>query len=63
LDRQREFIPRLLPFMIAGLVPHALGEAIGYALGKGIAEERYTRFELGRLHHVTAEVRRFMLSE
>lgn len=52
---------RLLPAALCGLIPHALGEAMGYAFGMGCAEEYYARYEITRIHHVTAEDRQIML--
>ncbi len=46
----------LLPGMIfpvlAGLLPHVVGEVAGYALGAGPAAERYSYFEMKRFLHV-----------
>lgn len=50
----------LLPAMIAGLLPHALGEAVGYALGAGDARERYSSYEMKRYLHVVAADRERM---
>ena len=55
--RGRELMPRILPAMFAGLIPHALGEVTGYALGVGDAERRYSYFEMKRARHVTARDR------
>ena len=49
-----------LPAMIAGVLPHALGEAIGYALGAGDARERYSSYEMKRYLHVVAADRERM---
>ena len=51
-------VARVLPAMLAGLIPHALGEMTGYAFGAGRAEERYSSFELNRSIHVTERDRR-----
>ena len=51
-------VARVLPAMLAGLIPHALGEVTGYAFGAGAAEERYTSYELNRSLHVTERDRR-----
>ena len=51
--RQRELMPRILPAMFAGLIPHAIGEVIGYALGSGNAELRYSFYEMKRTRHIT----------
>lgn len=59
--RGGELMPRILPAMFAGLIPHALGEVTGYALGIGDAERHYSFFEMKRARHVTAEERRMML--
>ena len=58
--RGRELMPRILPAMFAGLIPHALGEVAGYALGVGDAERRYSYFEMKRTRHVTAQDRQGM---
>ncbi len=47
------FLPRMIPAVLIGLIPHAVGEAIGYALGVGEAAERYSYFETRRILHVT----------
>ncbi len=44
--------------MLAGLIPHALGEMTGYAFGAGRAEERYSSYEMNRSLHVTERDRR-----
>jgi hypothetical protein len=46
-------IPRVIPAILAGLLPHALGEAAGYAIGLGRTAERYSYFEMNRHLHVT----------
>ncbi|MCW5978657.1 MAG: glycosyltransferase [Bryobacteraceae bacterium] len=43
-----------LPWIMAGLALHALGEAAGYTLGPGAAMDRYMSFELRRAEHVNA---------
>jgi hypothetical protein len=53
--------PRILPVLMSGLVPHACGELVGYAIGKGRAEERYTSYELARIRHVRAEERPLLM--
>ena len=55
--RQRELMPRVLPAMFAGLIPHAIGEVIGYALGSGNAEQRYSFYEMKRTRHITEQDR------
>jgi hypothetical protein len=45
-------LPRIVPAMIAGLLPHAVEEVAGYALGLGSSAERYSFFEAKRLLHV-----------
>ncbi len=59
-DRGRELLPRVLPAMLAGLIPHALGEVTGYALGIGDAERHYSSYEMKRERHVTAKDRQVM---
>jgi hypothetical protein len=51
-------VARVLPAMLAGLIPHALGEVTGYAFGAGHAEERYSSYELNRSLHVTERDRK-----
>lgn len=58
--RGRELLPRILPAMFAGLIPHALGEVAGYALGVGDAERHYSFYEMKRARHVTAKDRQSM---
>ncbi|HVG30756.1 MAG TPA: glycosyltransferase [Pyrinomonadaceae bacterium] len=54
----RGLLPRLLPAMLAGLIPHALGEMAGYAFGVGDAERHYSFYEMKRTLHVTEQDRR-----
>ncbi len=61
--RARELLPRVLPAMLAGLIPHALGEVTGYAFGLGDAERRYSYYEMSRARHVTYEDRRRLDAE
>ncbi|HEX5708077.1 MAG TPA: hypothetical protein VFX96_12320 [Pyrinomonadaceae bacterium] len=61
--RARELLPRVLPAMLAGLIPHALGEVTGYALGLGDAERRYSYFEMRRTQHITDGDRRRLDAE
>jgi hypothetical protein len=56
--RQQKLIPRALPALIAGLVPHAIGELCGYAFGLVNAEERYSYYEMLRINHITAQDRK-----
>lgn len=51
-------VARVLPAMLAGLIPHALGEVAGYAFGSGPSEERYSSYELNRSLHLTERDRR-----
>ncbi len=44
---------RVIPFLLSGLLPHALGEVVGYALGVGNTAERYSYYETKRILHVT----------
>jgi hypothetical protein len=53
-DELRALVPGVLPCLVLGLVVHAVGEAAGYLLGPGRAEERYSWFEMSRASHVTA---------
>jgi hypothetical protein len=50
-------LPRVIPAILAGLLPHALGETVGYMVGQGRTAERYSYFETKRLLHVTASDR------
>jgi hypothetical protein len=53
-------LPWILPAVITGLLPHALGEATGYALGVGRAAERYSYFEMKRMLHVIQREREIL---
>jgi hypothetical protein len=53
-DELRAYVPGVLPFLVLGLVIHAVGEAAGYLLGPGRSEERYSWYEMSRASHVTA---------
>ena len=55
--RRRELLPGIFPALISGLIPHAFGELIGYALGRGRAEYYYGQYELRRVQYLTAEDR------
>jgi hypothetical protein len=46
------FVARITPAVLMGLMPHAVGEATGYALGVGESAERYSYFETKRILHV-----------
>jgi hypothetical protein len=50
--RQESRFFAALPWILAGLVCHALGEAIGYIGGAGNAGQRYMDFETRRSEHV-----------
>jgi GT2 family glycosyltransferase len=58
--RQDELLPRALPALALGLVVHMVGEVTGYVAGAGDAEEQYSRYEMGRYRHLTAQDRRAM---
>ncbi len=60
---RRALVPRVLPALLSGLIPHAIGEAAGYALGAGDAEQRYSFYEMRRRKHVTDEDRRALEAE
>lgn len=62
-ERGRRILARMLPAMLAGLLPHAFGEATGYAFGAGDAERRYSFYEMNRRRHVTREDRRALAAE
>lgn len=46
-----------LPWVMAGLLLHALGEAVGYIAGEGDSMQTYMNFELRRAQHVNARDR------
>jgi hypothetical protein len=46
-------LPRVVPALAVGLVAHALGEMMGYLLGLGTAERRYSEYEIRRRDRVT----------
>lgn len=54
---KRELLPRALPAIFVALCFHAAGEMTGYALGFGNVERRYSRYELGRIDHITTQDR------
>jgi hypothetical protein len=56
-DRRRELLPRILPALISGLIPHAFGELTGYALGRGGTEYYYGQYEMRRVQHLNAKDR------
>ncbi len=60
---RKGLLPRILPAMFAGLVPHAVGEAAGYAFGAGDAERHYSFYEMKRRRHVTDEDRAALAAE
>jgi hypothetical protein len=45
-------LPSVLPVMILGLIVHAIGEVMGYAIGAGRAAERMVSFDLSRCRYV-----------
>jgi hypothetical protein len=51
-------LPGIIPAVLTGLIPHALGEATGYAFGVGHAAKRYSYFETRRFLHVIPNDRR-----
>lgn len=51
--RTHRLIPRVLPALTLGLIAHAVGEAIGYALGMGNARQEILRFESDMAAHMT----------
>ena len=53
-------LPRMIPALLAGLLPHVVGQVTGYAVGLGHAEERYSFFEMNRFLHVTSNERQIM---
>jgi hypothetical protein len=52
---RRQLLPNAIGAVAAGLAAHALGEAVGYALGVGDAERGYTDFEVDRARYVAAQ--------
>lgn len=54
-------LPQILPPIVAGLLPHALGEVVGYAMGLGRAPERYSSLEANRRFHVTPPERHLLV--
>jgi len=50
--RQESRFVAAFPWILAGLVCHALGEALGYVSGVGNARQRYVDFEARRSEHV-----------
>ena len=52
-------LPRMIPALLAGLLPHVVGEITGYALGAGRAAERYSYFEMKRSTVVPVIARSF----
>lgn len=54
---QLQLIPRIFLAMVAGLIPHAVGEVIAYMLGAGNSEQRYSFFEMKRTRHITTQDR------
>ena len=58
--RQRKLIPQILPALISGLVPHAMGELIGYAFGLSNVELHYSYYEMTRIRHLTTEDRKIV---
>jgi hypothetical protein len=59
--RRRAHLARALPLVIAGLMCHAFGEAVGYVLGAGRVALRYATYELRRREFVTPAERAWML--
>jgi hypothetical protein len=55
-ERRKEAqFSRALPWIVAGLFCHALGEATGYLAGTGNAMEKYMSFETRRRDHLVPE--------
>jgi len=50
----RRLIPGIYATLLPLLIAHAAGEAVGYLLGTGAAEERYSFFEMRRIDHLCA---------
>jgi len=47
-------MPQVLPLLWIGLTAHALGEGIGYALGRGKSREKRCDLELRRRCYLSA---------
>jgi|RhiMetdeSRZDD1v2_1073273.scaffolds.fasta_scaffold645173_1 hypothetical protein len=58
--RQESRFFAALPWILAGLVCHALGEALGYLGGVGNVRQRYMDFETRRSEHVNEHDRRIL---
>lgn len=56
-------LPRLLMAIMTGLLPHALGEATGYAFGTGRAAEQYSYFEMRRRLQVAKSEREILWAD
>jgi hypothetical protein len=50
----------MIPAVLAGVLPHVVGEVAGYALGAGRAAERYSYFEMKRFLHVVTTDRKIL---
>jgi hypothetical protein len=50
---KKTLLLKVIPPIAAGLLPHALGEAAGYAFGVGQTDKRYSYYETKRILHVT----------
>lgn len=61
--RRAQLVPRIWPWLFAGLVLDALGQMAGYALGPGRAPEVLAVFEMDRMRHLTARDRRLLQVE
>ncbi len=58
--RQHQLLPMVLPALLIGLIVHAAGEGVGYALGPGRSAEKRCDYELRRrcfLTHTDSEAR------
>jgi hypothetical protein len=52
--RRSNLLPRILPALVLGLVLHAAGESVGYALGAGDSPAQKSKLEYDRLRSVGA---------
>jgi hypothetical protein len=50
-------LPRIVPSLLLGLLVSAVGEAVGYLMGRGTATERLAEMELHKLKYITNQDR------
>lgn len=54
----RKLFPGILPSLVIGLVAAAVGELVGYSIGKGDSSQKRVTFELERLRHTSEKDRK-----